>query len=95
MPSFVRPIDPPADPGLGCSNCGDPIVATAQVFSGGMSISGLSEYQWTHAHGSETCRPKTTARPYDGWVATSKVKSVLDARAAAEDALIDAMEGDA
>ena len=94
MPNTVYPIDPPADPGLPCEHCGDPIVATAQVFDGGLRIGGLNGYQWRHAHGSDVCRPTTTARPYDGWVATRKVQTVLSVRQAAEDALLDAMDGD-
>jgi hypothetical protein len=84
------PIDPPVG-GLGCRNCGDPIQATAKVFDGGMTISGLRQYTWTHEHGSDTCRPKTVAQPYDGWQATAKVEAVLDARQAAEDALMFAL----
>jgi hypothetical protein len=94
MPRTVHPIDPPADPGLGCRNCGGPIVATAHVFDG-MSIGGLREYQWTHAYGSDVCRPTTTAQPFDGWQATTKVQAVLRERDAAEDALLDAAEGNA
>lgn len=87
------PIDPPADAGLWCRNCSDPIVAVAKVFDDGLSIKGLREYRWAHAHGSEACRPKTQAQPFDGWQATTKVEAVLAARDAAEDALIDALEG--
>lgn len=91
MPRTVHPIDPPADPGLPCNHCGDPLLATAKVYDG-MSLGGLREYQWTHTHGSDVCRPTTRAQPYDGWRATSAVQAVLDARAAAEDALIDEIE---
>jgi ABC-type xylose transport system substrate-binding protein len=93
MPSTLHPFDEPVDPGLYCRNCTDPIVATAQVFDGGLRIGGLNEYRWTHAHGSDVCRPTTRAQPFDGWQATTKVKAVLAARDAAEDALIDALEG--
>lgn len=86
------PIDPPVNAGLYCRNCSDPIVATHQVFDGGLSIKGLREYRWTHEHGSDICRPTTRAQVFDAWVATSKVEAVLSARAAAEDALIAALE---
>lgn len=87
------PYDPPIDAGLGCRNCGDPIVATARVYSGSYTISGLAEYRWTHAHGSDVCRPKTVAQPFDGWQATAAVERVEQERRAAEDAFIDATEG--
>jgi hypothetical protein len=87
----IYPIDPPVD-GLYCEHCADPIEAVAQVFDGGMTIGGLREYRWRHVHGSDMCRPTTTARPYDGWRATAHVQTVLRARDAAEDALLDAME---
>lgn len=87
----IYPIDPPVD-GLTCGHCADPIMATAEVRGTGMSISGLREYLWLHVHGSDVCRPTTTARPYDGWRATEHVRAVLAARDAAEDALLDAME---
>lgn len=85
MPSHLAPIDPPVD-GLNCGHCDDPIMATAEVRGTGLSISGLREYRWTHVHGSDMCRPTTTARPYDGWRATSHVERVPAAREAAEDA---------
>lgn len=85
------PITPPIG-GLSCRNCHAPIVATAQVFDGGMSIQGLRQYEWTHEHGSEVCRPKTIALPFDGWQATAKVEAVLAAREAAEDSLSDAID---
>ena len=88
----IYPINPPVNAGLNCRNCSDPIVAIAQVFDGGLSFKGLRDYRWIHEHGSEICRPKTRAQVFDAWVATSKVEAVLSARAAAEDALIDALE---
>jgi hypothetical protein len=91
MRGSIYPIEPPIG-GLNCTNCADPIVATHQVFGTGMSISGLREYRWTHAHGSDVCRPTTKAQPYDGWRATSIVESALAGRAAAEEALEVAME---
>lgn len=94
MPSTLRAFEEPVDPAMTCRNCVDPIVATAQVFDGRMRIGGLNEYRWTHAHGSDMCRPTTVARPFDGWQATAKVKAVLAAREAAEDALLDALEGE-
>lgn len=87
----VYPIDPPVDPGLNCRNCPDPIVATAKVYEGGYTISGLREYRWTHTHGSDVCRPTTVAQPYDGWVATGKVEAILAARDTAEDARLEAL----
>jgi hypothetical protein len=87
------PIDPPVDDfTLACRNCGDLIAATAQVFDGGMSISGLRAYEWSHVHGSDVCRPKTVAQPFDGWHATRIVEATLSARRAAEDALLDVEE---
>lgn len=94
MTTTLHPIEPPVD-GLSCRNFADPILATAKVFDGGIQIQGLREYRWTHAHGSDVCRPTTTAQPYDGWAATSHVETVLAARDAAEDALLDALKGDA
>lgn len=91
MSRHFDPIDPPVD-GLSCGNCGDRIAAVAEVRGTGMAVSGLREYRWVHLHGSDVCRPTTTARPADGWRATSHVEGVLQAREAAEDALIDAME---
>lgn len=90
MPESIYPIEPPVG-GLWCRNCGDQIFATAKVYIGGMSINGLREYRWTHEHGSDTCRPTTTAEPYDGWTATARVESVLAAREAAEFALEQAL----
>jgi hypothetical protein len=87
-------FDPPIDPNLPCDHCGDKLLAVAQIRDGGMTISGLAQYQWTHAHGSAQCRIVRTARPYDGWQATACVKAVENARMAAEDALLDALEGD-
>jgi hypothetical protein len=86
MPTSIYRIDPPVD-GLTCRNCSDPIIATAKVFGGGMTISGLCQYRWTHVHGSDVCRPTTSAQPFDGWQATAHVEAVLDARQAAEEAL--------
>ncbi len=88
-------FDEPVDADLWCRHCNDPIVATAVVYDQGPSMGGLREYRWTHVHGSDVCRPTTTARPFDGWQATTKVEAVLDARRAAEDALADALEGEA
>ncbi len=87
----VYPIDPPVD-GLTSGNCSDPIVAVAQVFDGGMTISGLRQFRWRHAHGSDVCRATTTAQPFDGWQATSHVETVLAARGAAEEGLRAALE---
>ena len=92
MPSSLSAFDPPVDPGLGCRHCGDPLVATGQVFGTGLSIGGLREYVWTHAHGSEVCRPTTRAQPFDGWVATTRMETALAARRATEDALEAALE---
>ncbi len=93
MNESLSPITPPVD-GLSCRSCGDPIVATDQVHTlGALSISGFREYRWSHSHGSDVCRPKTAAQPFDGWRATSHVEAVLAERAAAEDALLDALEG--
>jgi hypothetical protein len=86
MPSSIYPIDPPIG-GLTCCNCAESMLATAKVFDGGMSIQGLREYRYTHAHGSETCRPTTKAQPYDGWRATAIIEAALAARAATEEAL--------
>lgn len=86
-----HPIQPPVA-GLNCRHCADPIVATAQVFDGGMTLQGLREYRWTHTHGSDTCRPKTTAQPFDGWRATAHVETALAARRAAQEALEAALE---
>lgn len=87
------PFDPPIDPDMNCRNCGDPIVATARVHeTGAFSIGGLRSYDWTHAHGDTTCRPKTTADPYNDWDATRLVEAIVDAREAAEDALLDALK---
>lgn len=91
MPSSVYPINPPVG-GLTCRNCAAPIVATHKVFGAGLSLSGLREYRYTHAHGSEVCRPTTKAEPYDGWRSTAVIEAELAARAAAEDALEAAME---
>jgi hypothetical protein len=91
MPSYFTPLDPPVE-GLTCRHCTDPIMATGIVRSCNMTLSGLREYRWVHAHGSDVCRPTTTAQPFDGWRATSHVEGVLRAREAAEDALIDAMK---
>jgi hypothetical protein len=89
----IHAFDEPVDAGLTCRNCADPIVAVGTVRGlGGFSISGLREYTWAHTHGSDVCRPKTRAQVFDAWVATTKVEAVLAARAAAEDALIDAIE---
>lgn len=85
------PITPPVDDfSLACRNCGDPIAATAQVFDDGMSIGGLRAYEWRHVNGSDVCRPKTVAQPFDGWHATRIVESALAERQAAEDAVLDA-----
>lgn len=91
MPTSIYPIDPPVG-GLFCANCADPIVATAQVYGTGMTISGLREYVWTHAHGSDVCRPTTRAQPFDGWQATSRIEAALAARVAAEEARETALE---
>jgi len=93
MASTLYPIDPPVG-GLTCRNCPDEIVATAKVFDGGLTFSGLREYRWSHAHRSDVCQPTTTAQPFDGWQATTHVQAVLKARDAAEDALLDALEGE-
>lgn len=92
MTTTTYPIDPPIDAKLGCRNCGDPIVATAKVFHGGMSIKGLRQYEWLHAHGSDVCRPKTVAQPFDGWQATARIEAKMAAREAAQDALDAALE---
>ncbi len=78
------PFPEPVDPHIGCRHCGDPLLAVAEVRDGRMGVSGLREYRWTHVHGSDVCRPTTTARPFDAWRATAAVEAVLDARAAAE-----------
>ena len=91
MPRYLAPIDPPVA-GLSCEHCSDPIMATAEVRGTGMSIGGLREYRWLHVHGSDVCRPTTTARPYDEWKATTHVEAELAARDAAEDALTEALE---
>lgn len=83
-------FDPPIDPDLACDHCGDKLLAVAQIYDGGMTISGLAQYEWTHDHGSPQCRILRTARPYDGWQATARVRTVERARETAEDALLDA-----
>lgn len=94
MTTTTYPIDPPVTAfNLSCRNCGDPIAATATVFDGGLSIGGLRQYEWTHTHGSDTCRPKTVAQPFDGWQATALVEAALTAREAAQDALDAALDG--
>lgn len=90
MPTTTYPLDPPVDAGLVCRNCSDPIVATASVYRGGYTISGLREFVWVHAHGSKVCRPTTVAQPYDGWFATTKVEAAMAERREAEDAAMDA-----
>ncbi|WP_344613441.1 hypothetical protein [Dactylosporangium salmoneum] len=87
------PYNPPIDANLSCRNCADPIIATARVSSDGPTISGLREYRWTHAHGSDTCRPKTVAQPFDGWHATRAVERIEQERRVDEDAFLDATEG--
>lgn len=94
MNESLSPITPPVE-GLSCRNCGDPIVATDRVHVlGALSVSGLREYRWLHTGGSDVCRPTTKAQPFDGWKATSHVESVLRARDAAEDALLNALDGE-
>lgn len=80
MTSRTVPIDPPADVDLWCRNCHDPIVATAEIRDNGPTISGLRAYRWTHAHGSDTCQPKTVARPFDGWEATRRIEAEMERR---------------
>lgn len=84
--SRVYPFDEPVAAGVGCRHCSDPIVATAEVVDGRMGISGLREYLWTHLHGSDVCRPTTSAKPFDAWRATTLVEAALSARTAAEEA---------
>jgi hypothetical protein len=91
--SRTYPFEPPiAASGLSCRHCGDQIVATGQVFDDYLSIAGLDQYEWRHTHGDVSCRPTTTAQPYDGWHATRIVRAAKSARRAAEDALLKACD---
>lgn len=91
----VHPFDPPINPGMGCRNCGDPLLVTGRVSDNGMVISGIREYVYTHAHGSEQCRPKTKAQPFDAWQVTTKVQAIQAERDAEQDALYYAGEATA
>ncbi len=88
------PFEPPIDPNLSCRHCGDPIVATGVVHGPGPSLKGLRDYVWTHAHGSDVCRPTTTAEPWDAWRSTAAVEAREAGRRAAEDSLAVALGDD-
>lgn len=88
----VYPFDEPVDAHVGCRHCSDPIIALAEVFDGHAGVSGLREYRWTHIHGSDVCRPTTTAKPFDAWRATAAVEAALEARAVADEAAEEALK---
>lgn len=85
--------DPPVEAGVLCYHCSREIQAVAQIMRG-LQIAGLNQYEWTHVeNGKAECPPIIrTARPSDGWQATSATEQALRARRAAEDALQDALE---
>lgn len=86
--------DPPVDGGVICTHCGGPLVAVAELRHGGYFIDGCRDYDWRHAGNLDRQCPPVyrSAQPYDGWKATALIEAALDARRAAEDALLDAEE---
>lgn len=71
-------FDPPVSPGFPCTNCGQPLVAVAEIQDGPVALDWTRSYDWRHEVGLTLhCSVPQRAIPFDALRAGRAVRERL------------------